>query len=247
MIAVGVAVGLLVGLLGAGGSIVTVPALMLLLDLSATEATGTSLVVVAIVSTVSLLGHLRGRRVDWRAGLAFVVTGIPAALLGGMLSVWLADVAITLILVVLLFGTGVWMWQRRPVTRTPEPASWMRVGPAGAGVGLLTGTLGVGGGFVVVPGLVGLVSLPTSVAIGTSQLVLVVNALAGLVGRAGSGTVDLAVALSFAAGGAAGAMGASFLVGRIPERVLTRLFAVVVVVVAVVLTVDAVLDRSLGS
>ncbi len=220
---------------------------MLLLDLSATEATGTSLVVVAIVSTVSLLGHLRGRRVDWRAGLAFAVTGIPTALLGGVLSVWLADIAITVILVALLLGTGVWMWRRRPVTRPPAPASWARIWPAGAGVGLLTGTLGVGGGFAVVPGLVGLVSLPTSVAIGTSQVVLVVNALAGLVGRVGSGTVEVLVALSFAVGGAAGAVGASLMVGRIPERLLTRLFAVVVVVVAVVLTVDAVLSGGSGS
>lgn len=226
------------GLLGAGGSIVTVPVLMLLLGLSATQATGTSLVVVSIVSTVGLLTHARGGRVDWHAGFGFAATGVPAALGGGYLAVLLPDETLTAILIILLFGTSIYMWFREH-TDDPEATrrsvSWWRILTAGAVVGLMTGTLGVGGGFAVVPALVVLLGLSMPVAVGTSQVVLVLNALAGLVGRAGSGSVVLAVGLVFAGGGAVGALVASRLVARAEGRWLSRTFAVLLVLVSTAL------------
>jgi len=240
----GVVVGLVVGLLGAGGSIVTVPVLILLLGLSATQATGTSLVVVSIVSTVGLLTHARGGRVAWRAGFGFAATGVPAALGGGYLAVLLADEVITVVLAVLLLGTAVYMWSRAEPVDPPAPArstSWWRILPAGVVVGLMTGALGVGGGFVVVPALVVLLGLSMPVAIGTSQLVLVLNALAGLTGRAGTGSVALTVGLVFAGGGAVGAVTASRLVGRLSGRWLSRAFSVLLVLVSVALLGELVL------
>ena len=236
---VGVAVGALVGLLGVGGSIVTVPALMLLLGLTATQATATSLVVVTVVSAASLVVHAVGRRIDWRSGLGFAVIGVPAALAGAVLSVLLSDLVLTLVLVVLLLGTGVWMWQRREPAQRPERTSLTRIVPAALAVGLLTGTLGVGGGFVIVPGLVALVGLPLPLAVGTAQLVLVVNALAGLLGRVGTGTVELLIGLTFALGGVVGALAASRATGRLPEWLLARLFAGLVVAAALALVIDA--------
>jgi uncharacterized protein len=237
-VVLGVVVGLVVGLLGAGGSIVTVPMLILLLGLSATESTGTSLVVVSIVSTVGLLTHARGGRVAWRAGLRFAATGVPAALVGGYLAVLLADALLTAILVVLLFGTSVYMWLRQDAddpSAAPRSVSWWRPLTAGVVVGLMTGTLGVGGGFAVVPALVALLGLSMPVAVGTSQLVLVLNALAGLTGRAGSGSVVLTVGLVFAGGGVIGAVVASRLVARAGGRWLSRAFAVLLGVVSAAL------------
>jgi uncharacterized protein len=236
---IGALVGVVVGLLGAGGSILTVPALMLLLGLSATAATGTSLVVVAVVSSVGLAMHATAGRVSWRGGLGFAVTGIPAAALGGRLSVLLSDLVLTIVLVVILMVTGVWMLRRRPPEVPAEPAPWTRIVPAGLAVGALTGLLGVGGGFMVVPALTGLIGLPIPIAIGTSQLILVVNALAGLGGRLGTGVVDVRVGLLFAAAGALGSLVASRFVGRLSGQVLTRGFALLLLLVSVTLLVDA--------
>jgi uncharacterized protein len=231
-------VGLVVGLLGAGGSILTVPVLILLLGLTATQATGTSLVVVSIVSTVGLVTHARGGRVAWRAGFGFAATGLPAALAGGYLAVLLPDETITVVLAVLLLGTSIYMWFRSDTDESavaPRSMSWWRILPAGVVVGLMTGTLGVGGGFVVVPALVVLLGLSMPVAVGTSQLVLVLNALAGLTGRVGTGSVALGVGLVFAGGGALGAVVASGVVARVTGRWLSRAFSVLLVVVAAAL------------
>ena len=236
---VGVLVGVLVGLLGVGGSIVTVPALMLLLGLTATQATATSLVVVAVVSAASLAAHALARRVDWRSGLGFAAIGVPAALVGAVVSVLLSDLVLTVLLVLLLLSTGVWMWQRRSPGPSSGRAGWTRIVPAALAVGLVTGTLGVGGGFVIVPGLVALVGLSLPRAVGTAQLVLIVNAVAGLVGRAGTGTVDLLVGLTFALGGVLGALIAGRVTGRLPEWLLARVFSALVVAAALALAIDA--------
>jgi uncharacterized protein len=227
-------VGLVVGLLGAGGSILTVPVLILLLNLSATQATGTSLVVVSIVSSAGLLAHALGGRVAWRAGFGFAATGVPASVGGGYLAVLLADVTITVVLGVLLLGTAMYMWLREDVGPGPAPraTSWWRILPAGVVVGLMTGLLGVGGGFVVVPALAVLLGLSMPVAIGTSQLVLVLNALAGLAGRVGTGSVALTVGLVFAGGGVVGVVIASRLVAYAGGRRLSQAFSVLLVLVA---------------
>jgi uncharacterized membrane protein YfcA len=237
---VGVVVGVLIGSLGAGGSIVTVPALILLLGLTATQATGTSLVVVLLVSAVALAGHLRSRRVDLRGGLLFALVGVPAALAGGRASVLVPDVVLTSLLVVLLLATAVWLARRGAPAVVQERSPWWHIVTAGVGVGGLTGLLGVGGGFVVVPALVGLLGLPMSVAIGTSQVVLVVNAAAGLLGRFGSGTVAVTTGVVFAAGGAVGAVFAERIVRRASPLALSRAFVVLLVVVSLALGVDVV-------
>lgn len=239
-LAIGAAVGFVVGLLGSGGSVVTVPALMLLLGLTATQATGTSLVVVALISAIGVLAHARARRVDWRAGAVFAGFGVPASLGGGYVSLLLSDAVLTWLLVALLAAIAVWMWRRRAVGEEPGHASLRAMSVAGAGVGFLTGTLGVGGGFVVVPALTGLLGMPIAMAVGTSQLVLVVNAVAGLMGRIGTGVVDLPLGLVFAFGGALGMLVAARYMGRFSSGVLTKLFAGMLALVAIALVVDVV-------
>lgn len=174
----------------------------------------------------------------WRAGLGFAATGVPAALGGGYLAVLLPDEVLTVVLTVLLFGTSIYMWFREEgddPSAAPRSVSWGRTLAAGVVVGLMTGTLGVGGGFAVVPALVVLLGLSMPVAVGTSQLVLVLNALAGLAGRAGSGSVVLTVGLVFAGGGVIGAVVASRLVARAGGRRLSRAFAVLLVIVTAAL------------
>lgn len=237
-VGVGLLVGLVVGLLGAGGSVLTVPALMLLLGLTATAATATSLVVVVVVSATAILGHVRHGRVQWRSGVLFSLTGLPAAAVGGRVSVLVSDVVLTLLLIVLLIATAVWMWRRELPAVGDLRASWQRLGLIGFGVGAMTGLLGVGGGFVVVPALSAALGLPMPVAIGTSQVVLVLNALAGLAGRLGTGVVNPAVGVTFALAGAAGSLVGSRSVGRFTDASLTRLFAGLLAVVGLALLLD---------
>ena len=213
----------------------TVPALILLLGFTATEASGTSLVVVALLSAGGAFVHARSARVSWRAGFGFAAFGLPASALGGWLAVWINDLVLTVLLVVLLVASAVWMWRRKTPKVGTAQVSWVKIGLIGTGVGLLTGTLGVGGGFMVVPALAGLVGLPVPVAIGTSQVILLVNAVAGLVGRAGTEDVHYLPALVLAGGGLVGVLVSATLVGRIKPHVLTRLFATMLVVVAVAL------------
>ena len=240
-IGVGLLVGLVVGLLGVGGSVLTVPALMLLLGFSATAATATALVVVVAVSTAGLLGHARKGRVDWRSGAIFALVGLPAAAVGGRASVLLSDVVLTLLLIVTLAATAVWMWRREPPEFDDETVSWGRVGLIGTGVGAMTGLLGVGGGFVVVPALSGVLGLSIPVAIGTSQLVLVLNALAGLAGRVGTGVVNPSIGATLALAGAVGSVFGSRFVGRLADTALTRIFAALLGAICAALLLDLVL------
>jgi hypothetical protein len=115
---------------------------------------------------------------------------------------------------------------------------WPAALAGGVGVGLLTGVLGVGGGFLIVPALVMLVGLPMSQAVGTSLMIIAANSLAGLAGHLGVPGFDLALTLTFVAAGLAGTFAGSRLVHRIPGRRLRQVFAFFVIVLAVFLLYD---------
>ena len=125
--------------------------------------------------------------------------------------------------------------------RHPRPRdgrSRPKVLAAGFGLGVLTGLFGVGGGFLAVPVMALVLELPTPVAIGTSLVVIAVNAFAGLVAHLGLGSIDLPVALVFAAGGVLGAIGGQCVASRLSSGSLGRAFAVFVMVIGVVTLVD---------
>lgn len=257
---VGVAVGVVLGLLGAGGSLLTVPALTLLLGLSALEATSTSLVAVAMMAVAGLVVHRRAGRCSCRQGLVF--GGVAAVLAAGVgwLASGLPEQVLTVAFVVVLLGTAAWLLRHQapgeegPGEGGPTPGASgedeaevhepdTHVGPttiaAGGGVGALTGLLGVGGGFVIVPALVATHDMPMRIAVGTSQVVVLVSALAGLLGRAQSGSVEWGLGLLFGAGGVVGAAVGAQMADRVAASVLRRSFAVVAVAVAVVMLLQS--------
>lgn len=253
-LAAGVAVGAVLGLLGAGGSLLTVPALILLLGLSATEATGTSLLVVAAMAVTSLAVHRRGGRCACKPGLQFAAAGVATSAVAGWVAGRIPDRALAVAFAALLLVTAVWFAVRARQSSADQhdesPSSHAhtehehgdvrtgRVLAAGAGVGALTGILGVGGGFLIVPALTATLGLATPIAIGTSQLVILTNALAGLAGRSfGTATIVWSTGLSFAAGGVAGAAAGSMLTDRFTVRTLRYTFSAVSIGVAVVMAV----------
>lgn len=238
------AVGLLLGALGGGGSILAVPALHAL-GLSPAQATTSSLIVVIAGSLVAVVPHHRGGRVRLRQGLTFGLLGAAGAALGAWAAAGIDGALLMRLFAVLLLVVAALMVRRalgagsaaRDTTAGGEPrpqTRWPLLLLTATGVGLLTGFFGVGGGFVIVPALVLVLGLPTPVAVGTSLVVIVVTSTIALIARAGLGVpVDWALTAVFAAIAVVGALIGARLAGILPARATTLAFAALLVVVAV--------------
>lgn len=237
----GFSIGLSLGLLGGGGSILTVPALVYLVGQSPQAAVTTSL---AIVGANSLLGayfhNLKGS-CNWRAALVFGGAGMTVTYFAAGLSQFFSPALLMIAFAILMLIIGAAMLSQRNRPQEAEQCkrpNWPVVVAAGAAVGLLTGVLGVGGGFLIVPALVLLVGLPMSQAVGTSLIVIAANSFAGLAGHLGTPGFDLTVTLIFVAAGLAGVFAGSRLVHRLSAQKLRRAFGIFIILLAIFLLVD---------
>jgi uncharacterized membrane protein YfcA len=227
-------IGLSLGLLGGGGSTLAVPVLVYVAGLDARSAVGVSLAVVGATSLVAALAQARAGRVRARAALLFAGAGMPAAWAGSSLTALVSGRA--LLLAFGAFMVAVALVMLRPQAAPDEsssrrPARAAVVAGAGALVGLLTGFLGVGGGFLVVPALVLLARLPMHEAVGTSLAVIAANSAAGFVGHLGGGGLPMGVVVWFTAVSIAGALAGTRLGGRLAPHRLRRVFALLVLAV----------------
>lgn len=239
-LAAGAVIGLALGGLGGGGSVLAVPALIYLFGFTPADAITASLVVVTLTSVTALVGHARDGNVAWRTGLLFAAAGVVPAALAGVVSGHLPQTALTLAFsaVAALAALRMLRPARVGASGTVHPA---RTGAAGAGLGAMTGFLGVGGGFLASPVLVSVLHLPMRRAVGTSLLVIAVNSVAALGARAGDGTdLELAVVAPFTLAAVLGAWDGRRLSKRITGRALRHLFAWVLFAVAAFLLVDTV-------
>ncbi|MDR6864699.1 sulfite exporter TauE/SafE family protein [Phycicoccus sp. 3266] len=250
---VGLLIGLSLGALGGGGSILTVPALVYVLGQDPRQATTSSLLIVGITSLIAMLPHARRGNVRFGQGLAFGALGTAGSVAGSALATHVrpavllsAFAALMLIVATLMLrrslrrahaddaedGTATEpMLTLRPLTcACPRVA---KVVVTATAVGLLTGFFGVGGGFALVPALVLALAFPMPVAVGTSLLVIAVNSATALGARAGSGmSLDWGVILAFTAAAVAGSLVGGRVAARVAPRHLTRAFAVLLVAVA---------------
>lgn len=193
--------GLSLGLLGGGGSILTVPILVYVLGVDPRGAIATSLVVVGVTSATGTLSHARAGRVEWKVGLLFGAAGMLGAALGGRVGKFVPPALLLVAFAGMVLATAVAMLRKRsaPATGASAAAPMERrlfvVLRNGFGVGLLTGLVGAGGGFMVVPALAlfGGLSMPGAVA--TSLLVITLNCTSGLLSAIlGGASVDWALA-----------------------------------------------------
>lgn len=257
-VAAGVLIGLALGALGGGGSILAVPVLVYLLDQSAAQATTGSLVVVGVTSLIGATTAHRAGNVLLGRGVVFGAVAIGGAALGARAATLVRDdVLLASFAVLLLVVGGVMAWRqfRHDVRHRPQRAAWpspddpiltfspnftcacsraAQVLVAATAVGLLTGFFGVGGGFLVVPALLLVLALPMQYAAGTSLVVITITSAAALLVRAGSGAQPdwpPVLALTLASGLAA-IMGAR-LADRVTTGRLQAAFTVLVVAVAV--------------
>ncbi|GHB46062.1 UPF0721 transmembrane protein [Streptomyces viridiviolaceus] len=237
----GAVAGLALGALGAGGSILTVPALIYLLGFSPAAATTASLVVVIVTSVTALLAHARAGAVRWRAGSLFAAAGLLPAAVAGALSAHVPEAVLTALFAALSALAGLHMLRRR-APRANGAVTGVRAAGAGAGLGAVTGFLGVGGGFLAVPALVTVLAVPMSAAVGTSLLVVVSNAVVALTARANAAVhLDVTLLLPFLATAVLGAWDGRRLAARASAGTLQRVFGTVLLAVAVAMGATAVL------
>ncbi len=232
-------IGLLLGLLGGGGSILTVPVLVYLVGLEPKTAIATSLVVVGATSVVAAIGHARGGRVCWKTGYVFGLAGMLGAYGGGRLAAYIPGHILLLLFAVVMLGTAGAMLKGRkePARRPNGPLCPAQLNlPAvlfdGLLVGALNGLVGVGGGFVIVPALNLLGGLPMHAAVGTSLLVIAMNSAAALAGYATHVSIDLHLVAVVTGAAVAGSLIGGLLSKRLSGNVLRRGFGVFVVAIA---------------
>jgi uncharacterized membrane protein YfcA len=277
-ITLGVIIGLSLGALGGGGSILTVPALVFVLGLTAQQATAGSLIIVGVTAAIASIGHARAGNTRWGKGTVLAVVGIPASLLGSHLNrdvqpdvLLLAFSALMIIaaLGMLLrarttppdvtsnsqstenshdprsaFNHGTTLTGTRAVTTVPALGTAARIVGAGLGIGFLTGFLGVGGGFIIVPVLVVLLRYDMPVAVGTSLLVIALNSAVALAARLGHGGLIWHIVLPFTLAAVAGSLAGKKVADRIDAASLTRAFAVLLLAVAVYVGIQAAIGTS---
>jgi uncharacterized membrane protein YfcA len=229
-------IGVSLGLLGGGGSILAVPVLVYVARVDVHAAIGMSLAVVGMTALVGGLVHARAGRVDLRAAALFGGAGMLGAPLGAQATHAVAPRVLLLLFAALMLAVGGLMLRGKAGARsgTPRPHP-VAVPAAGFGVGLLTGFLGVGGGFLIVPALTLLAGLPIHTAIGTSLLVIASNSAAGVLGHLRQGEMPLRLTAAVTASAALGALAGVRLASSLDPARLRRAFAVFVVLVGLFL------------
>ena len=220
-------VGIALGLLGGGGSILTVPLLAYVAGMDAKQAIATSLLVVGVTSAVGAISHARAGRVQWRTGLIFGSAGVVGAYTGGLIAHNIPGTTLLIGFAVMMIATALAMLRGR---KSPEPSNALHRIPIavilaeGLAVGVVTGLVGAGGGFLVVPALALLGGLPMPTAVGTALIVIAMNSTAGLAGHLSSGSIDWTVASAITTAAVIGALVGARLTTKIDPGVLRKGF-----------------------
>lgn len=241
---VGAINGLLLGLVGGGGSILAVPALIYLLGQGVGAATTISLIVVGFNSAYGVLRQQFQNRllIQWNYALALSITGFVGTQLGNWLNRTLPGRLTLGSFAFLMFGVAVLMLRPlrlnetqqaqgivKPKTLGKQPSEWVKVGLIGLGLGFLTGLFGVGGGFLIVPALVLLLGFGMRTAAPTSLLIIALNSFSALIGRWPLTGFDPGLAAVLIGAGLVGTTIGGLLSSKLPEKALRILFAWLVI------------------
>jgi uncharacterized protein len=234
--------GLSLGLIGGGGSIITVPLLVYVMGVVPHQAVGLSLAVVGGTSFVSVIFHSRRGTVNYRSGILVGLLGIVGSLLGSRLTYLLSPSGLMLAFALLMIAASSFMLLRKqpPAADTTTTLSQLAITkaiPIGFIVGLLTGFLGVGGGFLLVPSLVLLGGLAMREAVGTSLLVITINCVAGIIGHWGQETFNWNLMLLVTGPAVLGTITGTFLSHRLSVAHLQKAFAIFTLGIAIFLIV----------
>ena len=246
----GLAIGIAVGMLGGGGSVLAVPVLVYVLGQSVSEATTASLVVVTAGALAGGLGHARAGRVCWRHAGSFTLAAVPGLVAGTLAGESVSGTALLAAFALIMLAAAVATW-RKADDDDPADGTWEGGGAcpplrlprdlvAGVLVGFLTGFFGVGGGFLIVPTLAIALAFTMRTAVGTSLAIITATSLIGLAVHLLAGrSLDIGVTTAMTGACVVGALTGAGLATHVPQRTLGRAFALLVCCVAAYLLVSA--------
>ncbi len=239
-VGLGLLVGLSLGLLGGGGSILTVPIFVYIVGFDAKEAIAMSLAVVGATSLTGAIGHWRIGNVHIRVALVFGAVAMLGTFAGARLAVFFSGAAQLVLFAVVMISAAYFMFRgsvpglgKAPIAPLdPDDRSipvWL-LALEGIAVGILTGLVGVGGGFLIVPALVLLAGIPMKQAVGTSLLVIAMKSTTGFLGYLGQVQIDWSFMGLFTVVAMTGIVAGTYLVRFVPQRLLRQVFAIVLLV-----------------
>jgi uncharacterized membrane protein YfcA len=235
-VALGFGVGIVLGLLGGGGSILAVPIFLYVFQVDPKPAIAMSLAVVGMSAFVGFLGHWRQGSVDLRVGLPFGAVAMGAAFMTARVSDRVpATVQLTLFALFAFTAASVMLFDSlRPLRGKAVPGGEPHFTPVvaieAAGVGALTALIGAGGGFVIVPALVYLAGVEVKEAVGSSLLIITLNALSGFAGYIGQEPIDWSLVGVFTGVAAVGAVLGTRLNRHVPQVRIKQGFALLILV-----------------
>lgn len=245
-----IVIGLSLGLIGGGGSILTVPILVYVLGLEAKTAIAMSLAIVGTVSLIGLIPHWQQGNVNLKTALSFT----PPAMLGAFLGARLAALpfitdTLQLICFAVMMLIASYFMLRQPKTDLNEPVElsipkkpqfqypWLSIILEGLAVGIITGFVGVGGGFAIIPALVLLGGIPMKEAIGTSLLIITFKSATGFLGYLNQVNIDWLLMVSFTLAAAIGVLGGANLTRKIQAAKLQQAFGYFLIAIAVLILI----------
>ncbi|MDY7015773.1 MAG: sulfite exporter TauE/SafE family protein [Cyanobacteriota bacterium] len=244
-----IGIGISLGLLGGGGSVLALPVLVYIMGIAPKPAIAMTLIIVGSVSLLGIIPHARRGNLNLKMALIFGTATMLGAYLGARMAAlpWATgSLQMTLFAVSMSIAAGLMIYRTAktpPSSHEDELDSigyakplckycWLWLMTEGIGVGLLTGLVGVGGGFAIVPALVLLGKIPMRQAIGTSLLIIACNSLAGLLGYLGQIAIDWQLTVSFAFLAGLGTLMGAYLAQFVPARQLQKGFGYFLLAVA---------------
>lgn len=234
----GALVGFTLGLVGGGGSILAVPLMVYLVGVpSAHVAIGTSALAVAANAATGLISHARARTVKWRCGGMYAAAGVFGALAGSTLGKAIDGQKLLALFALLMIVVGALMLRKRGTDEAPDVKCNRTNAPKvvgfGLGTGAFSGFFGIGGGFLIVPGLIASTGMPMLNAVGTSLVAVTAFGLTTAINYAASSLIDWPLAGVFVGGGVLGGVAGTSVARRLAgSGKLARIFAILIFAVA---------------
>jgi uncharacterized membrane protein YfcA len=241
-VALAVFVGISLGLLGGGGSILTVPLLAYVGGLDPKQAISTSLLVVGVTSAVGAITHARAGRVRWKVAAVFGAAAMAGAYTGGRLAHFIPGNILLIAFAVIMITAAVAMLRGRRdlADESGGPLPIGKILLQGGVVGMISGLVGAGGGFLLVPALALLGGLPMPVAVGTSLVVISMQSFAGFAGHLSGESIDWKLAAMVTAAAVVGSIAGGMLTSYVQPATLRKAFGwFVLAMAAVVLAKEA--------
>lgn len=244
-----ICIGLSLGLIGGGGSVLAVPILVYIMGLGAKTAIATSLVIVGTVSLIGIIPHWLQGNVNLSVAAMFVPTAMLGSYLGARLTglPWITEtIQLICFALVMVSASMMMIWQVKPthhkydLFETNHHFKYQRlvIPLEGLGVGILTGFVGVGGGFLIIPALVLFGGIPMKEAIGTSLMIITFNSIAGFVGYLGQVNLDWNLTIFFAIAASLGTITGAYLTRFIEAKQLQKAFGYFVLAIGVFVLVQ---------